>query len=101
MADVPASIARRLEALTYDERRAAWLHIDHELILIGAGGHLRRYGLAGLRFGEKATAQAVFLEGLLPLAETPYHLPSIEIGNGRVADLHFHEDHDAVWVILL
>jgi class 3 adenylate cyclase len=43
----------------------------------------------------------VFLEGLLPLAETPYHLPSIEIGNGRVADLHFLEDSDAIWVILL
>ncbi len=98
---VPASVAGHLEAIAYRERRPAWLHIDGELILIGAGGQLRSYGLAGLRLGENATAQAAFLEGLLPLAETPYHLPSVELGGHRVADLHFHEDGDTIWVVLL
>src|SRR5207302_3590508 len=80
---------------------AAWLEIDSGHVLVGAGGQLASYGLAAPRLGEAATAAAPFLEGLLPLAETPYHLPSVEIGSGRAADLHFHEDGDRVLVILL
>jgi class 3 adenylate cyclase len=62
---------------------------------------IEAYGLAALRLGEKATDQVVFLEGLLPLAETPCRLPSIEFGNGRAADLHFHEEGGAIFVVLL
>lgn len=101
MDDLPAIVARRLQALAYSERRAAFLHIDEGLVLVGAGGHLEAYGLAALRLGEQAAAQAVFLEGILPLPETPYLLPSVELGNGRAADLHFHADGDSVWVVLL
>src|SRR5204863_321766 len=63
--------------------------------------HLETYGMAGARLGEAATVQAPFLEGLLPLLETPYFLPSIELGNGCAADLHFQDESGTVWVILL
>jgi hypothetical protein len=42
-----------------------------------------------------------FLEGLLPLEETPFFVPSVELDCGRAADLHFHLDAGAVWVVLL
>ena len=42
-----------------------------------------------------------FLEGLLPLTETPSLYASVELTNGRAADLHFHRDGDDVWAILL
>jgi class 3 adenylate cyclase len=45
--------------------------------------------------------QAYFLEGLLPLEETPYFVPSVELDCGRAADLHFHLDGDTTWVLLL
>ena len=79
----------------------AYLQIDAELALVGAGGHLETYGLTGLRLGEPAVEQAPFLEGLLPLLEAPYFLPSVELANGRAADLHFDLDGDIVWVVLL
>jgi class 3 adenylate cyclase len=101
MAGLPASVARRLQALTYGERAVAYLEIDAGLTLVGAGGHLETYGLTGLRLGEPATDQAFFLEGLLPLAETPYFVPAVELANGRAADLHFHRDADTVWGVLL
>ena len=100
MEDLPASLAKRLRELTYNERAVAYLQIDAALNLVGAGGHLENYGLAAMRLGEPAFEQAFFLEGLLPLEETPYFVPSVELDCGRGADLHFHLDGDTTWVLL-
>jgi len=100
MEDLPASLAERLRHLTYSERAVAYLEIDAALMLVGAGGHLDNYGLADMRLGEPAVEQAFFLEGLLPLAESPFSVPSIELDCGRAADLHFHLDGDITWVVL-
>ena len=100
MQGVPASLAERLQELTYDERAVAYLQVDAALTLIDAGGHLDNYGLVAMRLGEPAVEQAFFLEGLLPLVESPYFVPSIELDCGRAADLHLHQDGDTVWVVL-
>jgi hypothetical protein len=71
MEGLPASLAERLRELTYNEQAVAYLEIDAALTLVGAGGHLENYGLADIRLGEPAAEQAYFLEGLLPLEETP------------------------------
>src|ERR1700687_911270 len=98
MEDLPASLAERLRELTYSERAVAYLQVDGDLTLVGAGGHLENSGLAALRLGEPAVEQAFFLEGLLPLPETPYFVPSVELVGGRAAALHLHLDADTVWV---
>ncbi len=101
MEGLPRSLAERLQALTYSERAVAYLQIDAGLTLVGAGGHLDNYGLAAMRPGEPALEQAYFLEGLLPLVETPYFVPSVELASGRAADLHFHLDGDTIWLLIL
>ena len=101
MESLPASLAERLRELTYNERAVAYLQVDAALNLVGAGGHLENYGLAAVRLGEPAVDQAFFLEGLLPLEETPYFVPSVELDCGRAADLHFYLDAGTVWVVLL
>src|SRR3990170_978000 len=88
MESLPASLAERLRELTYKEQAVAYLEIDAALTLVGAGGHLENYGLAAIRLGEPAVEQAFFLEGLLPLDETAFFVPSIELDCGRAADLH-------------
>jgi class 3 adenylate cyclase len=101
MEDLPAQVADRLQALTFADRAVAWLYVDDALALIGAGGRLEAYGLGALRLGAPAVEQAAFLEGLLPLVETPYLVPSIELAKGCVADLHFWRGEGGVWVLLL
>jgi serine phosphatase RsbU (regulator of sigma subunit) len=101
MQRLPVVLADRLQALMYDERSVAWLRIDACLMLADAGGHLGHYGLADLCSGEPALGQLYFLEGLLPLAETPLLVPSIELLDGCAADLHLHLDDDTVWVLLV
>jgi serine phosphatase RsbU (regulator of sigma subunit) len=101
MEDLPSSVTARLRELINNERAVAYLRLDSAFRLIGAGGRLDHYGLADLRLGEPAAEQAFFLEGLLPLVETPYLFPAVEMAKGRAADLHLHLDADSVWVILL
>lgn len=100
MEDLPASLAERLHELTYSERAMAYLQVDAALVLGAAGGYLDNYGLGAMRLGEPALGQAFFLEGLLPLEETPFFVPSVELDCGRAADLHFHLDGDTTWVLL-
>jgi serine phosphatase RsbU (regulator of sigma subunit) len=101
MERLPAAVADRLHALMYSERSAAYLQIDIELRLVGAGGHLEHYGLAALCLGEPAVEQAYFLEGLLPPTEADDFVPSVELGAGRATDLHFHRGAGSIWILLL
>jgi class 3 adenylate cyclase len=106
MAKLPAAVVERLEALTFAGRAIAWLRIDDSLALAEAGGDLEAYGLATLQPGAAAAEQVPFLEGLLPLVETPWEMPSVEVGRGCVADLHLWAGDGGTgdggtWVLLL
>src|SRR6516164_10429012 len=101
MEGIPATLCEGLQAAIYTERAMAYLQVDARLNLVGAGGHLEAYGLAGLRLNEPALEEAFFLEGLLPPVETPFVVPSMELASGRAADLHFFLDDDTLWVVLL
>ena len=101
MTQLPASVTGRLYALLFETRAVAYLEIDDGLALVGAGGKLDHYGLAGVCLGRPAAEEACFLEGLLPLIETPYFVPSMELPGGRAADLHFHRAAGTTWVLLL
>ena len=101
MTGLPRSVADALQSVTHTQRALAYLQVDAELKLVGAGGNLENYGLDAVQLGGQAVDQAVFLEGLLPLPETPYLMPSVELAGGRAADLHFYQHDDSVWVVLL
>ena len=101
MMGLPRSVTHALEAITCSQRALAYLQVDAELTLVGAGGNLDNYALGAVRLGERALDQAPFLEGLLPLTKAPFFLPCIEIGGGHPADLHFYLDDACVWVVLL
>jgi serine phosphatase RsbU (regulator of sigma subunit) len=101
MPDLPARISDPLLLLIQAQRSVAYLVVDDAYDLLQAGGHLAHYGLAGLQCGEPACEQIPFLEGLLPLAETPFLIRSVEMPSGRVADVHFFSDEGTVWTLLL
>ena len=107
-AQFPAQVTERLRELVFAGRAVAWLEVDDTQTLIGAGGDLAPYGLAGLNLGVAVTEQVHILEGLLPIAESPYFMPEVEIVKGRAADLHFWtegasggEGGGSTWVALV
>jgi sigma-B regulation protein RsbU (phosphoserine phosphatase) len=101
MLDLPTRISDSLLTLLHSQRVLAHFVVDGSLNLVQAGGHLEHYGLAELRSGGAASDQIPFLEGMLPLAETPFLIRSMEMPSGRVADVHFFADDNTVWILLL
>jgi sigma-B regulation protein RsbU (phosphoserine phosphatase) len=101
MLDLPDRISEWLLLLVKSQRSIAHLLINNELVLIQAGGELEHYGLGDLKHGDSASEQLPFLEGLLPLAETPFLLESVLMSGGSVADVHLFADEDRTWVVLL
>jgi sigma-B regulation protein RsbU (phosphoserine phosphatase) len=101
MLDLPSRISEWLLLLVRSQRSVAHLLVDRQQILTGAGGDLAHYGLTDLRLQHSACEQLPLLEGLLPLEETTFHLRSMGMPSGRVADVHLFVDGDATWVVLL
>jgi phosphoserine phosphatase RsbU/P len=101
MLELPDRISEWLLLLVKSQRSIAHLLINNELVLIQAGGELEHYGLGDLKHGDSASEQLPFLEGLLPLAETPFLLESVLMSGGSVADVHLFADEDSTWVVLL
>jgi len=98
---LPTQVSESLLRLVDAQRFLAHLVVDEEQNLVRSGGQLEHYGLAGLQHGDSATEQLPFLEGMLPLFETPFLIRSLEMPSGRIADVHFFADGNLVWVILL
>jgi serine phosphatase RsbU (regulator of sigma subunit) len=101
MQSLPPIVANRVQALTVEDRAVAYLQIDTAFRVLDAGGNLANYGLDALRAGQPVFEHAYFLEGLLPLVETPYFVPSVELARGHAADVHMHREADETWVVLL
>jgi hypothetical protein len=99
--ELPGSIAESLASVVHTQRALAYLQIDAGMTLVGAGGFLGHYGLEAVRVGEPANEQVLFVEGFLPLVESPFFVRSMEVANGRAADLQFYADGDSVWILLL
>lgn len=100
MVNLPPLIANRLQELAYDSKAIAYLHIDGEMTLAAAGGHLEKYGLEEIGIGDPVLEHAYFLEGLLPISE-PFYLPAVELTGGRAADIHIYIEDGKAWVMLL
>ena len=101
MLNLPPRVSDWLLHLVESQRSLAYLLVDSQQILVNTGGDLENYGLAGLHHQRPACDQLPFLEGLLPLPETPFLIRSMGMPSGRVADAHFLADGDATWVVLL
>ena len=98
---LPPTVAESLRTLLYQQRALAYILVDNALDLVRAGGFLERYGLTGLRLQKPASSQIDFLEGMLPLAETPFLIRSMEMPSGRIADVHFFAHDEGVWILFL
>lgn len=101
MLNMPVRISEWLLLLVKSQRSIAYLLFDNELTLTNAGGELEYYGLEDIRHGHSVASQLPFLEGLLPLAESPFFLQSLGMPSGHVADVHLFSEEKLTWVVLL
>lgn len=101
MHDLPPPILEYLCTLIVDKRSLAYLQTNKGGCLSDWGGNLVAYGITGLRKGLPIGEQVIFLEGLLPLQDSPVLLPCVETSSGLFADIHILSGEDGNWVLLL
>ena len=101
MSKLPATVLDYLQTAVVEYRLPAYLLINRDVRLIDWGGRLELYGISQLRKGDQIAERVYFLEGLLPLDESPIHLPYVKTESGLVADLHLFAGAEGDWVLLL
>jgi len=101
MHELPAKVSESLLELVDAQRFLAHVVVDDQENLVQIGGQLAHYGLAGLAVGAPAAEHLPFMEGMLPLYETPFLIRSLEMPSGRIADVHLFADDSVVWIVLM
>jgi serine phosphatase RsbU (regulator of sigma subunit) len=101
MQELPAQVSDSLLRLVDEQRFLAHFVVDEQQRLVGLGGQLGHYGLGDIVADTPVGEQLPFVEGLLPLFETPFLIRSLEMPSGRIADVHFFADGPTVWIVLL
>ncbi|MFN0306184.1 MAG: PP2C family protein-serine/threonine phosphatase [Burkholderiales bacterium] len=99
--DLPAPLADYLYELAFAGRPLAWLQLNAGHAVALTGGDLDEHGIGPVTLGQPALPQLAFLEGLLPIAESPFVLPAMELSAGRTIDLHLLTLGDDTWIVLI
>jgi serine phosphatase RsbU (regulator of sigma subunit) len=99
--ELPTKVSESLLRLVDEQRYLAHFVVDENQILVRMGGQPEHYGLADLSTGAAVADQLPFVEGLLPLFETPFLIRSLEMPSGRIADVHMFADDEVVWIVLM
>jgi hypothetical protein len=101
MLDFPEPVLNYLLDYFVENRSPGYLLIDNDGYLLTWGGKLERYGITRLQKGELIGKQIHFLDGLLPLNNSPELLTNIKTELGVVVDLHIFSESDGDWVLFL
>lgn len=83
------------------ERLVAALLIDAGGLLIDWFGPVGYYGLGDLERGRPIVERCVWLAGVLPIGDTPLHLPRMSADPAQHFDAHLLPDGPRTWVVLL
>ncbi|MDJ0520936.1 MAG: HAMP domain-containing sensor histidine kinase [Planctomycetota bacterium] len=98
---LPDALTHHFSSSVLHVRRPAWIEIDEQGAVLQCGGDLAYYGLAEMRQGLRATEQASFLVGYVPLPPGSEALPMLQMPSGVRADIHLFSEAGHGWVLLL
>lgn len=101
MRDLPTPVLDYIHTLTIKNYSPAYLLVKKDGCLSSWGGKLAKYGVTNLQIGEYVEEKVCFLQGLLPLDNSPVFLPCIRTEDGLYADIHIFSGDEGDWVLLL
>lgn len=101
MLQLPVPVRDYINILVIETRSPAYFLVAKDGRLSNWGGECSVYGINNLRQGEYITKQVFFLEGLLPLDQSPIFLPCVKTNENVFADVHLFFGNEGDWVLLL
>ncbi len=101
MLDFPSPVLDYIHTTTIKICSPAFLLIEKNGRLSDWGGKLESYGIRDLEKGQYVEERVFFLQGLLPLDDSPIFLKCIRTEQGLCADIHIFPGEQGDWVLLL
>lgn len=102
MVEFPGPVQQFLQRLIVESRSPAYIFTDAEGLVVEWGGRLELYGLIDLEKGSYIGEKIYFLDGLIPLPEPQFFLPTIKTDTDVSADIHiFSGIEGGFWILFL
>ena len=97
----PTYVIDKILQITLETENLAYFALDDEGFLQAQGGNLATMGMEHWNIGDAVLPEVLFLTGYIP-AEADYELvPTLEISDNLLVDVHIFRDGQLNWVILV
>ena len=97
----PQNVINRILQLTLATQVYAYLALDDQGILQSADGDLESMGLPPWQPGDNVLDQALFLQGSIPADADYLEIPTVQLDDSTVFDVHIYRDNQLNWVLLV
>ncbi|PPS39172.1 adenylate/guanylate cyclase domain-containing protein [Chroococcidiopsis sp. TS-821] len=97
----PIPVLNYIQAFTVGERDLAYLLVNNQGLITQWGGKLENYGIKNLQQGDCLEEKVFFLEGILPIDNSPIFLPCVKTECGVAADIHIFSSDVGNWILFL
>ncbi len=98
---IPNSVVRYLYSVTVKDRMLAALFVNGEGMIYDWYGNLSAYHIETPEKGQPIGSTVLALEGMFPLDQAIFTLPTVEVNAGRYADIHVLRTNEGHCVLLL
>ncbi len=97
----PDNVINKILQITLETQTFAYLAVDNQGILINQGGNIEALGLPAWSLQQNILDDALFLSGLIPMSSDYEILPTLQISETKVVDVHIFRDNNLNWAILV
>ncbi len=97
----PDNVINKILQITLKTHKSAYLAVDNQGILVDQGGNIEALGLPRWEIADNILDNALFLTGFVPMSNECEYIPSLQITDSIVVDIHLFRDKDLNWAILL
>ncbi len=97
----PQSIVSKILQITLETQNLAYLEISPSGELLNQGGKLEELNFSFWNTGDNILNDALFLSGLVPMQEEYEYLPSLQVSDRSVLDVHLFKEKNSYWIILV
>lgn len=97
----PQNIITKILQITLETQNFAYLAIDNKGVLTDQGGQLESMGIPAWQVGDNILDEALFLSGYFPMVNSYEHIPSLQMSEDTVVDIHLFQDADFNWIVLV
>lgn len=97
----PSLVIEKILKITMEMQNFAYLSVNPKGQLCHQGGDIHSLGLPTWSLNDNIIEEALFLSTYLPMSQDYEYIPSFNIKNEIVVDIHLFKENDIVWVILV